>query len=148
MDAEDSVVQTSDQEELEELAATDLDYWRNATREIARRRGDVSIPAEKRDASLIASSPRRSQRFGPHSPSRDGPPAKRRKVRGMTSHMGWCVLTTCSLKQAYRIHRTLPRLPFYRPRTCRVRSRLPLPLHPSDQSIYSHKVRQVPQMSY
>ncbi|KAI0769083.1 Mus7/MMS22 family-domain-containing protein [Trametes elegans] len=86
MHDEDSVIQTSDQEELEELAAETADYWQLTTRDIARRRGAV-LPGEGVvDLGLsgitptVASSARGSQLLNPRSPSCDEPPLKRRKL--------------------------------------------------------------------
>ncbi|KAI0819255.1 hypothetical protein BC628DRAFT_1050262 [Trametes gibbosa] len=80
MQEDESFVPTSDQEELEELAATDVDYWTTSTCDIARRRGALSLPAEIFHVPpVLAPSPRRSHWPSSRSPSFDQRPTKRRK---------------------------------------------------------------------
>ncbi|KAH9851730.1 Mus7/MMS22 family-domain-containing protein [Lenzites betulinus] len=74
MEDDASIVPTSDQEELEELAAIELDYWETSTRELARRRGNFSLTSE---AVLSPSTPRAKQ---PSSSKFDERPTKRRKL--------------------------------------------------------------------
>ncbi|KAI0357556.1 hypothetical protein OH77DRAFT_1510566 [Trametes cingulata] len=84
MEEDEAVVQTSDQEELEELAATRLEYWQTTTGDIARRRhviptaNDFGGDGGGQDASR---SPRLPRARSPHLAKANGqPPHKRRKL--------------------------------------------------------------------
>ncbi|KAI0335705.1 hypothetical protein GY45DRAFT_697167 [Cubamyces sp. BRFM 1775] len=105
MENDDNVVPTSDHEELEELAATDLEYWTSATRDIARRRNDIVVAAEnttpRRHAARVAA------KEVDHRPLRTPPSADRPRKRRKTN------MHQLNLRPLYRLrtcHDLSPRL--------------------------------------
>ncbi|KAI0770088.1 hypothetical protein C8Q74DRAFT_1273380 [Fomes fomentarius] len=81
MNIDDAIVETSDQEELEELAAATSQYWQVNTRDIARRRGTVHRAAPQtevdelarlRSSARLLAERRQTKKYG-------SPPRKRRK---------------------------------------------------------------------
>ena len=83
MESGETVVPTSDHEELEELAATNLEYWRSATRDIARRRNDIVVAADNGTPSrhAVGAAAREVGHRLPRTPPSADRPRKRRKVR-------------------------------------------------------------------
>ncbi|KAI0373643.1 hypothetical protein BV20DRAFT_1111197 [Pilatotrama ljubarskyi] len=102
MEEDETVVQTSDQEELEELAATRLDYWQAATGDIARRRNVFSPNrrAERSDGlentSVSPHLPRARSPQSHFAKGSDEPPLKRRKLEGEPQDLSRAVVPPLS----------------------------------------------------
>lgn len=77
---EDQTVPTSDQDELEELAAaTSTDYWLANTRDLSRRRALLRLASSRHKPEGMGN-PAQERSPSNHARSNASPPRKRRKV--------------------------------------------------------------------